>query len=88
MRSSCSKLHTAVYNYLIILSLQLSVLDEHLGIVPAKSLMTFYAEKVSSLEKGVAKVVCEHTLTRLQSRIVSFEEQVSLLRLSERPFTR
>ena len=55
-----------------------SVLDEKLGIVPAKSLMTFYAEKMSSLEKGVAKAVCEHTLSRLQSRIVSFEEQVSL----------
>ena len=54
-----------------------SVLDEHLGIVPAKSLMTFYAEKMSSFEKGVAKAVCEHTLSRLQSRIVSFEEQVS-----------
>jgi c-di-GMP-binding flagellar brake protein YcgR len=40
--------------------------------------MTFYAEKISSLEKGVAKVVCEHTLSRLQSRIVSFEEQVAL----------
>ena len=55
-----------------------AVLDEHLGIVPAKSLMTFYAEKVSTLEKGVAKIVCEHALSRLQSRIVSFEEQVSL----------
>ena len=55
-----------------------SVLDEKLGIVPAKSLMTFYAEKMSSLKKGVAKAVCEHTLSRLQSRIVSFEEQVSL----------
>ena len=40
--------------------------------------MTFYAEKISGLEKSVAKVVCEHTLTRLQSRIVSFEEQVRL----------
>ena len=40
--------------------------------------MSFYAEKMSSLEKGVAKVVCEHALSRLQSRIVSFEEQVSL----------
>ena len=55
-----------------------SVLNEQLGIVPAKSLMTFYAEKISGLEKDVAKVVCEHTLSRLQSRIVSFEEQVSL----------
>ena len=54
-----------------------SVLDEKLGIVPAKSLMTFYAEKMSTLEKGVAKAVCEHTLSRLQSRIVSFEEQVN-----------
>lgn len=53
-----------------------SVLDEKLGIVPAKSLMTFYADKMSGLEKGVAKIVCEHTLSRLQSRIVSFEEQV------------
>ena len=67
-----------------------SVLDEKLGIVPAKSLMTFYAEKMSSLEKGMAKAVCEHTLSRLQSRIVSFEEQVMhkpVIQLSSRPFT-
>ena len=78
-----------------------SVLDEKIGIVPAKSLMTFYAEKISTLEKGVAKAVCEHTLSRLQSRIVSFEEQVNpasytqyayltttrIKQLSIRPFT-
>ena len=44
--------------------------------VAAKSLLSSFAEKVSSLDKSVIKNVCEYALSRLLNRTVSFEEQV------------
>ena len=54
-----------------------AALDETLGIVDAKMIMSNFAEKIPSLERGVAKVVSIFTLDRMQSRVVSFEEQVT-----------
>lgn len=52
-------------------------MDEGLGVVVAKGLLSHFAEKVSTLDKSVTKNVCEFALSRLLSRTVSFEEQVS-----------
>ena len=53
------------------------VVDEGLGVVVAKALLSHFAEKVSQLDKAITKGVCEFALCRLLSRTVSFEEQVS-----------
>ena len=52
------------------------VVDEGLGVVVAKALLSHFAEKVSALDKSVTKNVCEFALSRLLNRTVSFEEQV------------
>lgn len=53
------------------------VVDESLGIVPAKALMSYFAEQIPSVATVVAKEVCEFALAKIHGRIVSFEEQVS-----------
>ena len=54
------------------------VVDEGLGVVVAKGLLSNFAEKVSALDRSVTKNVCEFALSRLLSRTVSFEEQVGV----------
>ncbi len=54
-----------------------TALDESLGIVSSKAVMTFFCEKIPELEKSVAKPMCLFTLSKMQSRSVSFEEQVT-----------
>ncbi|XP_064387913.1 COP9 signalosome complex subunit 4-like [Halichondria panicea] len=44
--------------------------------------MTFFCEKIPELEKSVAKPMCLFTLSKMQSRSVSFEEQATQVRLS------
>ena len=61
------------------LCLFIVVVDEGLGVVAAKSLLSNFAEKVSLLDKTVAKNVCEFALSRLLNRTVSFEEQVQYI---------
>lgn len=51
-------------------------LDESLGIVSSKAIMMFFCEKITELEHGVAKPICLFALSKLQSRSVSYEEQV------------
>ncbi len=51
-------------------------LDESLGIVDAKAILSHFAEKVPRLERGVAKDVASFALSKMQTRVVSFEEQV------------
>lgn len=53
------------------------VVDEGLGVVVAKSLLSHFADRICTLDKSVTKNVCEFALGRLLSRTVSFEEQVS-----------
>ena len=53
-------------------------MDETLGIVAAKSVMTYFADKIPAMEKTVAREVCNFALGRIQGRIVSFEEQVMM----------
>ena len=53
-----------------------AVLDESLGIVSAKAVMTYFCEKIPELENSVAKPVCLFSLAKMQSRSVSFEDQV------------
>lgn len=54
----------------------LLVVDEGLGVVAAKSLLSTFAERVSMLDKAVTKNVCVFALSRLLNRTVSFEDQV------------
>ena len=51
-------------------------LDEGLGIVDAKAILSVFAEKIPTFDRSVAKDVAKVALTRMQTRIVSFEEQV------------
>ena len=51
-------------------------LDEGLGIVDAKAILSVFAEKIPTFDRNVAKDVAKIALTRMQTRIVSFEEQV------------
>ena len=51
-------------------------LDESLGIVEVKSILSHFAEKIPEIDRSVLKYVCSYALGRIQSRIVSFEEQV------------
>ena len=51
-------------------------MDENLGIVAAKAVLTCFTEALASVEAGVAKHMCEFALAKIQTRIVSFEEQV------------
>ncbi len=54
------------------------MVDEGLGVVAAKSLLSSFAEKVSLLDKSVTKNVCEFALLHLLNRTVSFEDQVCI----------
>lgn len=60
-----------------------AVLDDSLGIVSAKTLLTSFAERISEIEdQSTAKAVCQYALEKLQGRIVSFEEQATQIRLA------
>lgn len=59
-----------------------ALLDENLGIVSAKSLLTSFAERISEIKEDVAKGVCQFALAKIQGRIVSFEEQATQIRLA------
>ena len=55
----------------------LLALDEALGIVDAKAILSRFAEKIPHLKPtAVAKELAIFTLTKMQPRLVSFEEQV------------
>jgi COP9 signalosome complex subunit 4 len=61
----------------------MAVLDENLGIVTAKTLLSSFAERISEItEEGVAKTVSQFALAKIQGRIVSFEEQATQIRLA------
>ncbi|XP_011409333.1 PREDICTED: COP9 signalosome complex subunit 4-like [Amphimedon queenslandica] len=53
-----------------------SSLDERLSLVDAKSVLSFFAERIPKIGKDIVKDVCHFTLASIQPRIVSFEEQV------------
>ena len=55
------------------------MVDERLGVVAAKALLSNFAEKVATLDKSVMKGVCDFALSRLLNRTVSFEEQVGVI---------
>lgn len=60
-----------------------AISDESLGIVSAKSLLTSFTERIPEIkDKEVARAVCHFALTRIQGRIVSFEEQATQIRLA------
>ena len=60
-----------------------AVLDESLGIVSAKALLSSFAERISEIrDEDVAKAVCQFALAKIQGRIVSFEEQATQIRLA------
>ena len=60
-----------------------AVLDENLGIVAAKTLLSSFAEYISEItEVEVAKAVSQFALAKIQGRIVSFEEQATQIRLA------
>lgn len=44
--------------------------------VEAKSVLSYFAEKIPAINRQVVKDICSFALSRMQSRIVSFEEQV------------
>lgn len=60
----------------------IAALDEGLGIVDAKAILSVFAEKIPTFDRSVAKDVAKIALTRMQTRIVSFEEQVTSIRLA------
>lgn len=51
-------------------------MDEGLSIVEAKAVLAYFSEKIPNINREVVKHVCQTALTRMQARIVSFEEQV------------
>uniref|UniRef100_A0A1X7U4E7 Uncharacterized protein n=1 Tax=Amphimedon queenslandica TaxID=400682 RepID=A0A1X7U4E7_AMPQE len=51
-------------------------LDERLSLVDAKSVLSFFAERIPRIGKDIVKDVCHFALASIQPRIVSFEEQV------------
>ena len=58
-----------------------SILDEGLGIVAARPLLSAYVEAVKSIPGAVARIeIGTHALERLQARVVSFEEQDVMIR--------
>ena len=59
-----------------------ALLDENLGIVSAKSLLSSFAERITEIRESVAKTVCQFALAKIQGRIVSFEEQATQIRLA------
>lgn len=59
-----------------------ALLDENLGIVSAKSLLSSFAERITEISESVAKTVCQFALAKIQGRIVSFEEQATQIRLA------
>ena len=59
-----------------------AVMDESLGIVSAKALLSNFTERISEIKEGVAKGVCQFALVKIQGRIVSFEEQATQIRLA------
>ena len=59
-----------------------AISDEALGIVASKSLLSSFAELIPEIQDGaVARAVSEFALSRIQGRIVSFEEQATQVRL-------
>ncbi|XP_019856749.1 PREDICTED: COP9 signalosome complex subunit 4-like isoform X1 [Amphimedon queenslandica] len=59
-----------------------SSLDERLSLVDAKSVLSFFAERIPRIGKDIVKDVCHFALASIQPRIVSFEEQVTNIRLA------
>ena len=59
-----------------------AVLDESLGIVSAKALLSNFAERIPEIKESIAKMVCQFAITKIQGRIVSFEEQATQIRLA------
>ena len=60
-----------------------AISDEGLGIISSKSLLSSFTERIPEIsDKPVARAVCEFALTRIQGRIVSFEEQATQTRLA------
>ena len=60
------------------ITLLFSALDERLSLVDAKSVLSFFAERIPRIDRLIVKDVCHFALTNIQPRIVSFEEQVIL----------
>ena len=54
----------------------ISAVDESLGIVDSKAVLNYFAEQIPKLDRAVVKEICSIALSRIQNRIVSFEEQV------------
>ena len=60
-----------------------AVTDEALSIVSSKALLSAFAERLTEIaDEAVARAACQFALTRIQSRIVSFEEQATQIRLA------
>lgn len=59
-----------------LLSDSCAALDESLGIVEVKAILSHFSDNIPEIDRSVLKYVCSYALGRIQSRIVSFEEQV------------
>lgn len=60
-----------------------AITEESFGLLNSKSLLSGLAEKITKIPNDkVARAVSEFALSKIQSRIVSFEEQATQIRLS------
>lgn len=61
----------------------LAVVNENVSLVISRQLLTDFCTHLPNLPDATAKAVYHFTLEKIQPRVISFEEQVNLLELSD-----
>lgn len=59
------------------------MVNENVSLVISRQLLTDFCTHLPNLPDATAKAVYHFTLEKIQPRVISFEEQVSLLQLSD-----
>lgn len=62
----------------------LTVVNENVSLVISRQLLTDFCTHLPNLPDTTAKAVYHFTLEKIQPRVISFEEQVNALSLSQR----
>lgn len=62
----------------------LTVVNENVSLVISRQLLTDFCTHLPNLPDATAKAVYHFTLEKIQPRVISFEEQVNALTLSQR----
>ena len=58
-----------------------SVVSEGVSLVISRQILTDFTAQLSRMQDNVAKEVSHYTLDKIQARVISFEEQVCVLKI-------